>query len=222
MTQTERDELRRRWESDIGSSGPASARVFDDLLSRWSSPSRRYHNIEHLRDCLDELASSGPVDGVAGRRPVALAIWFHDAIYDATRSDNEAASADLADAALRALGEPRPAVADVCRLILDTAHRAEPVTADGRLIVDIDLAILGKPPERFDRYDAAIRAEYAHVPDADYRAGRSRVLRGFLDRPRIYRIPRFAERYESQARINLTLAIDRCFAGPAAPRMPRR
>lgn len=172
-------------------------------------PARHYHNVEHLHECLAELAAVAGDLSTRGHRSIALAIWFHDAIYDAARHDNEAASADLAAARLGQLGESPDVIATVGRLILDTAHRAEPATPEGRLMVDIDLSILGKPADRFDRYDAAIRAEYAHVPWQDYRTGRLKVLRAFLARPAIYGATCFKAAYEDAARANLDRAISR-------------
>jgi predicted metal-dependent HD superfamily phosphohydrolase len=214
MSDVHRDDLWRWWNATFT---PAKADVFDDLLARWSSPSRHYHNVEHLHECLRELnAASGDL-GAIDPRPVAVALWFHDAIYEPSRGDNEAASADLAAVTLREQGEHPATINRVRQLILDTAHRAQPHTPDGRLIVDIDLSILGKPPARFDRYDAAIRAEYAHVPWPDYRAGRRKVLQAFLDRPAIYHAPRFQTLYEAAARANLQRAMARLESAADCP-----
>jgi predicted metal-dependent HD superfamily phosphohydrolase len=102
-----------------------------------------------------------------------------------------------------------PDVDAVTRLILCTKHDRPPRTPDGRLIVDVDLSILGQGPDVFDAYDAAIRREYAHVPDAAFAAGRAAVLRRFLDRPTIYATKFFQQRYERPARENLQRAIAR-------------
>ena len=40
-----------------------------------------------------------------------------------------------------------------------TTHRAEPDDDDGRVILDVDLAILGQPRDAFDAYERAIREE---------------------------------------------------------------
>ena len=55
---------------------------------------------------------------------------------------------------------------------------------------DVDLAILGAPPSRYERYVVAVRSEYAHVDDRAWRRGRAEVLTSFLDRPAIYHHPR--------------------------------
>lgn len=211
-----RDLLDRAWRplaARAGWAGPADAvdGAGQDLIARYARPERHYHDLTHLAECLAELDTAA--DGPAGAAAcddfvaVATALWFHDAVYDPTRSDNEAASADLAAARLATLGASPAEIARVRQLVLDTAHRADPATPDGRLIVDVDLAILGQPADRFDRYDRAIRLEYAHVPEAAYRAGRAAVLRGFLNRAAIYRTDRFAARYEVAARDNLRRAL---------------
>ncbi|EWM67232.1 hypothetical protein MCBG_04365 [Micromonospora sp. M42] len=64
--------------------------------------------------------------------------------------------------------------------------------------------MLAAPAERYDRYAAAIRAEYAHVPEPDFRAGRSAALRHLLALPALYRLPEPHARWESRARANLS------------------
>src|SRR5262249_57998276 len=96
---------------------------------------------------------------------------------------NEERSAALVRAALPALGVPGEVVGETARLVLLTkAHRAAAADEAGQWLLDADLAVLGADPETYDRYAAAIRREYAWVPDADYRAGRRRGLGGFFGR----------------------------------------
>ena len=97
-------------------------------------------------------------------------------------------------------------------LVLVTRHDGEPKTPDEALLSDIDLAILGAGPKRFDEYETQVRAEYRHVPTALYRPGRRKVLNGFLERPRIYHTEWFRERYEAQARRNLERSLARLAA----------
>ena len=80
---------------------------------------------------------------------------------------------------------------------------------DAQLLVDIDLAILGSPPERFERYDQDVRKEYAWVPGFRFQDKRAQVLQGFLDRPRLYHGEAAADLLEGQARINLGAALSR-------------
>jgi predicted metal-dependent HD superfamily phosphohydrolase len=97
---------------------------------------------------------------------------------------------------------------EVDDLILFTRHDLDPDTRDGKLMVDIDLASLGLPPEMFDANGRAIREEYAHVPEDDFRRGRASLLGRFLNRPRIYLTDEFFNRYETQARQNLRRSLN--------------
>jgi predicted metal-dependent HD superfamily phosphohydrolase len=122
---------------------------------------------------------------------------------------NEERSAALAVEALAAAGL-NPSIGErVKRLILSTTHSVVPEDRDEQLLADVDLSILGRDWELFDRYDRAIRKEYEWVADDRYRPARAAVLRGFLDRPRIFQTAHFFTRCESPARDNLRKAIER-------------
>jgi predicted metal-dependent HD superfamily phosphohydrolase len=90
-----------------------------------------------------------------------------------------------------------------------TRHQAQPEDADARLLVDIDLSILGAPAERYAEYERRIRAEYAHVPPALFETRRREILASFLAREPLYLTPSIRARLEAQARINLRQAIAR-------------
>ena len=94
-------------------------------------------------------------------------------------------------------------------LVMGTRHESAPRGADARVIVDVDLSILGAPQSRFEEYEAQVREEYAFVPDSEYRRGRQAILQRFLSRPTIFSTRRFIERYEAQARANLARALAR-------------
>ena len=70
-------------------------------------------------------------------------------------------------------------------------------------MADIDLSILGRVENTYDRYARAIRAEYVWVAEIDYTVGRSKVRQGFIDRDSIFSTEVFRARYEEQARLNL-------------------
>jgi predicted metal-dependent HD superfamily phosphohydrolase len=181
------------------------AAVRDSLLAAYAEPQRAYHTLQHLHECLDLLA---PVAGAAARPcEVEVALWFHDAIYDVRRSDNEERSADWASAAAAAAGAVPAAVERIRSLVLATKHSVSPGGDDERLLVDIDLAILGAPAERFAEYERQIRAEYACVPQPLFDEKRAAILRSFLARERIFATPLFHSRFEAAARANLTRAV---------------
>ncbi|WP_436525870.1 HD domain-containing protein [Actinoplanes sp. HUAS TT8] len=179
------------------------------LLTRWNEPQRHYHDVTHLASVLEV------VDRFAELAPhpdrVRLAAWMHDAVYDpkALGDANERDSAEFAQGLLATLGVPDEVAAEVARLVgLTAGHATEDNDPDGELLCDADLAILASDEERYARYAAAIRREYAHVPDSDFRAGRSRVLTELLKLPSIYRLAPIREEWESRAQANLKAELE--------------
>jgi predicted metal-dependent HD superfamily phosphohydrolase len=170
----------------------------DELVAAYTAPGRHYHNLKHIEDCLGALAGVKNL-AAAEREILTEAIWWHDVVYDATRSDNEELSARLAEQHIRPDLGP-----EVGRLIrLTKSHQVASEDRLGAILISIDLSILGAEPARYDAYAAAIRKEYAHVGDGDYRAGRAKVLSLFAARPFIFPDADFAARYDRQARQNL-------------------
>lgn len=183
-----------------------SGSIYDALAAAYDAPSRHYHDRRHIEDCLAQFR--GCRDLSEQPPEVELAIWFHDAVYDTRRSDNEERSADWARSFLGSEGVEEAAIQRIGALIMATKGHENPVGIDQRLIADIDLSILGRDPESFERYDRAIRAEYAWVPEERFRLARAAVLDGFLGREAIYATPVFRERYERQARRNIARKLD--------------
>ncbi|HET8746191.1 MAG TPA: N-methyl-D-aspartate receptor NMDAR2C subunit, partial [Ramlibacter sp.] len=166
---------------------------------------RHYHTLQHLRACLAHLDAAATL----AQHPVEveLALWFHDAVYDPRCADNEERSAEWAWRSILAAGCGEEVAQRVQRLVLATHGHAASDDADTRLLLDIDLAILGAAPARFDDYEAQIRAEYAHVPEPQFRLRRSEVLASFLARPRIYLTAAFHDALEHRARENLRRSL---------------
>ena len=194
------------WVVECGDSD-TSREVWSDLVRRWSGPHRAYHNLHHLLHVLtviDELAREH--EDVCA---VRLAAWFHDAVYDPRETDNETRSADLADTALGSLRLSPDLVRQVRELILMTErHEPDPQADRSHLLLhDADLAILGVPAARYLRYVNGVRAEYAHIPDDQFREGRIAILREFADRERIYLLPEARRRYETAARTNIAAEL---------------
>jgi len=194
---------RRMW-SGLGAAGDGRA-LFEALVQRYDEPHRRYHTLQHLRECLDAFEAVAPL----AERPaeVAAALWFHDAVHDIGRADNEERSARWAQEALAAAGSAPDAAARVAALVRATRHAALPALPDERLVADIDLAILGAAPRRFAQYERQVRAEYAAVPEETFRHRRRAILQAFLDRPHLYGTAHFRQALEARARDNLARAI---------------
>ena len=184
---------------------PAPAGLFERLLAAYNEPHRHYHTQQHLVECLEHFDAALALATEPGE--VEIALWFHDAIYILRGADNELRSADWAMQELAASGATTQVQARVHNLIMTTRHNAIPSDADQQLLVDIDLAILGAAPARFNEYDCQVRAEYSWVPGLLYRIKRKAVLKHFLTRDHLYNTSHFRNRYEQQAKANLQTAI---------------
>lgn len=179
--------------------------LYHELIARYSEPHRKYHTTRHLDDCFARLLE---VEARAiHRQEIELALWFHDAIYDTRRKDNEEKSAEWARSAALRLGLPNAAAERVHALIMATRHNATPDDPDARLLVDIDLSILGAGAERFDEYERQIREEYAWVREFLFRSERRKILKSFIARPRIFNTGHFFRTHEAQARANIERSL---------------
>ncbi|MDA8454552.1 hypothetical protein M4R22_07245 [Acidovorax sp. GBBC 3334] len=214
--------LLARW-SALGQSlsreGPDWQAEGHRLLRHWSRWPRAYHDTRHLDACLRHWeaarTSTGP-GAMANPAAVGMALWFHDAIYWPWSGLNEERSARWARRFMEAQGLTRTTVDRVEHHILATRHvPACTIDGDTRWMVDIDLAILGQPPEVYAEFERNVRREYRFVRWPRYQAGRCAILQSFLDRPAVYATPWFSDRYEVQARQNLRHALDRLRQGQA-------
>jgi predicted metal-dependent HD superfamily phosphohydrolase len=186
---------------------PAPAALRQELEAAWAEPQRHCHDTRHLGECLAlwshwQAQAEHPAE-------VAIALWFHDAVYEPQASGNELKSAAWAARSLLGAGLSSAVAQRVYDLVMATRHDAAAQGVDAELLVDIDLAILGSPSERFEAYDQDVRKEYAWVPGYRYRSGRVHVLQGFLDRPRLYQGASAVALFEQQARTNLAAALSR-------------
>ncbi|QYI99632.1 hypothetical protein KUV46_09735 [Thalassovita mediterranea] len=184
--------------------------LIEGLKARYGEPQRHYHtwdHIEALKRHFDSLKAHWHRP-----EPVLWALYWHDAIYDPTRPDNEELSARLLEE--EGPGHLRAAdLAFAAEIIRATAKHEEPEGlsdddgADLALFLDIDLSILGAPEPVFDQYEVNVRKEYAFVPEEAFRAGRTKVLKSFADRPAIYFTGEGQSRWDAQARRNLARSL---------------
>src|SRR5262249_40856713 len=141
--------------NELGYARPSPS-VWDDLRARYSEPQRAYHTLQHLDECFGWFEQSRTLAERPGE--VALALFYHDAIYDTHSRDSEERSAKLAVEVLKGIGGNGD-LDRVAALIMATKHDAVPNGIDAQLLVDIDLSILGAAPARFDEYERQVRLE---------------------------------------------------------------
>lgn len=176
--------------------------IRDELLAAYSHPSRGYHDVTHLQAVLDRLDALAAHGVVFDDLPVRLAAWFHDAVYDGER-DAEERSATWAEMALSEFVD-EATVTEVARLVrLTETHQPDPADANGCALSDADLGILAADEEEYAAYAAGVRADYRHLPDEDFVAGRTAVLTELAERERLFHTSFADEHWTSAARANL-------------------
>jgi len=183
---------------------PDGDAVYNDLHRLYGAPYRRFHNLNHIRDCLRRFDEVAPL--LVDRDSVELALWFHDAVYDIGVSDNERRSAEMF-LALSA-GARFTFRHHVCGLIMATRHARRVHGNDRSFMVDIDLSGFGAPWEEFMRSGTRLREESSALPDAQYHAGQAVFLSRLQRRPRFFFTDYFHDRYETTARANLRRILD--------------
>lgn len=203
--------LRQAW----GELLPDAVRLGEELLLRWQEPHRAYHDVRHLAQALE---AAHLVSGGQPTQLTRLALWFHDAVYELRPGQDEAESALLAESRLTGV-LPESDVAEVARLVrLTASHTLGPDDAAGAVVVDADLSVLGQPAGRYHVYVRDVRAEYPDLPDADFRAGRTRVLQRLLEREPLFHTVAGRRAWQESARRNLTEELDRWEPARRSPR----
>jgi predicted metal-dependent HD superfamily phosphohydrolase len=181
---------------------PGARELGAQLVAAYAHPDRRYHDTRHLEEVLDRVHELSAQDVAFDRMAVVLAAWFHDGVYDG-RPDAERRSAAWAAEALPTLVEPE-VVDEVVRLVhLTDGHRPADDDDNGGALCDADLAILAAPEERYAEYTAAVREEFAHVPDDLFAQGRAAVLRDLLTKPHLFHTAYARDSWEHAARANV-------------------
>lgn len=180
--------------------------TFDQLDSAHRSRGRHYHTDKHISACLRHLDSVR--DQVKDWKMLALAFWFHDAIYKPFSSTNELDSANWAVRFLKQNNATQDQFERIDALIMATCHNGQASDRDMQILIDIDLSILGMRPEIYAKYEKNIRKEYRRVPGFIFRKKRKEILNMFLNQKQIYGSEYFKDLLEEQARVNLRAAIE--------------
>jgi predicted metal-dependent HD superfamily phosphohydrolase len=181
--------------------------TFDELLKLYSSGKRYYHDLTHIINLLKLWEENK--NHLADDEVVYLAIWFHDAVYDAWKSNNEELSAELAKEFLLKINFPAAKIDKVVQYIHATKnHENKNNDNDLSFFLDFDLSILGAEEAIYDVYTQQIRDEYSFYPSFIYNRGRKKVLKSFLEKSFIFKTEEFRAKLEAQARENIQRELE--------------
>ena len=170
---------------------PQTTALWQDIATHYNEPQRAYHTLKHIQQLFGQFEQIK--DKLYQPHIIALALYYHDVIYDPRRSDNELKSAEYAVESL----SPYLSAHQLDKLV------DEDKVSDAAYLLDMDLSILGAPWSEYRQYTQAVRQEYAHVIKENYRVGRIAVLEKLLTHPMLYLTDYYYTRLEEQARDNI-------------------
>lgn len=183
--------------------------VYDFIVESYSEKNRKYHTLTHVSSCLKKFQDIKA--NLLFPDSVEMAIWFHDVVYDAGKSDNEEQSAKVTSAICSAHGLPDYFTDRVNYLILATKHDGNnlmPNDYDAFYLLDLDLFGLAWSWEEFVINNKNIQLEFSHFPKAMVLNNQREFLLELIHQDKIYKTEYFYENYENKARENIDRFIN--------------
>lgn len=198
MTKSNYIELLKQYKVDSDS----TERLWNEINRYYTQENRYYHNLQHLEALLLELLKVK--DKIENWSVILFTLYYHDIIYKTTKKDNEEKSAQLATQRMMEIGVEKNEIELCRRQITATKSHKDQADSDTNYFTDADLSILGKEPIIYETYCSNIRKEYRIYPNFLYKKGRKKVVNHFLSMNRIFKTKEFYDKYEEQAKFNLS------------------
>jgi predicted metal-dependent HD superfamily phosphohydrolase len=189
----------------------AIAEFWQDIANCYNEPQRAYHTLDHLQQLFGQFEQI--YHQLHEPHFIALALYYHDVIYDPRRSDNELESAEYAVEALKGYLSAEQCQHIYVLIMMTATHELhecldKDTVSDAAYLLDMDLSILGAPWSEYHQYAQAVRQEYAHVTKENYHLGRIAVLEKLLRHPTLYLTEYYHANLEEQARDNIKHEIN--------------
>ncbi len=184
--------------------------LWQDIAVRYNETQRAYHSLQHIQQLFSQFEQIN--HHLNEPHLIALALYYHDVIYDPRRSDNELKSAEYAIETLRCYLSEDQCQSIYALIMMTATHQMDTLAyedkiSDAAYLLDMDLSILGAPWSEYDQYAQAVRKEYVHVAKENYRVGRITVLEKLLAHSSLYLTAYYHKRLEKQARKNIKREI---------------
>lgn len=195
-------ELVKRYSTDEA----LAEKMWSEIEAAYSSKKRHYHTLSHLENILNQLTDYK--EQINNWDAVLFAVFYHDAVYNVLKKDNEEKSAELAETRMNSLAVPSDTIERCRKMILATKSHQQNDDYDTNFFTDADLSILGQDWETYLNYCQQVRKEYSIFPDLIYNPGRKKAMMHFLQMERIFKTETFFEKYETNAKSNIEREIE--------------
>ncbi|MBB3106994.1 putative metal-dependent HD superfamily phosphohydrolase [Psychrobacter luti] len=187
--------------------------LWQDIAVRYNESQRAYHSLRHVQQLFAQFKQIK--HHLNEPHIIALALFYHDVIYKPTCLDNELKSAEYAVESLTPYLTAEQCQHIYALIMMTASHQIADIDewsykarkSDAAYLLDMDLSILGASWSEYEQYAQAIRQEYAHISNEDYRVGRIAVLKGLLAHPTLYLTDYYSTRLEMPARRNIKREI---------------
>jgi predicted metal-dependent HD superfamily phosphohydrolase len=184
----------------IGYNWNATQKFYMENLSDAYLKGRYYHTVRHINYMINHVKDFKLTKKEQAK--LELAIWFHDIVYDAQKTDNEKNSGIKLVHFGESIGIRLKDINEMTDLILDTKHNITPTTKLGKIICDLDLREFVSDRQKLNTPE--VRKEYSHLSDEEFNKGRVEFLKTMLKKTHIYHTKLYRDLFENKARENLT------------------
>ncbi|XP_066585302.1 uncharacterized protein [Prorops nasuta] len=189
---------------------------FNKLKNAYSEERRVYHNLDSLCEKLGHYYQIK--DNLKNPQALLLALFFQNFEYDPKALDGENKNLEhfisfMDEADVSSESELREEACALLKVVSTHSTEAHKVGGafggeDAHYFLDLDMAVLGSPPESYAEYREHIRGEYLFLSEPMYIALRLKVLQNFLQIPNIFATKEFRDKYEEQARQNIQAEVE--------------
>jgi predicted metal-dependent HD superfamily phosphohydrolase len=119
-----------------------TVKLWHEMEQAYAAPKRKYHTLKHLEHVLAQLMEVK--NKIEDWDTVLFALFYHDVVYKASRSDNEEQSAVLAAKYMKQLAVPEEKTLRCEQHILATKNHVQQSDPDTNYFTDADLSVLGQ------------------------------------------------------------------------------
>ena len=187
--------------------------LWQGIAVRYNESQRAYHSLQHIQQLFGQFEQIK--HHLNEPHIIALALFYHDVIYEPTRSDNELKSAEYAVESLSLYLTAEQCQHIYALIMMTASHQIDQIDelikhgkySDAAYLLDMDLSVLGASWSEYQQYAQAVRQEYTHISNVDYLVGRVEVLKGLLGHPTLYLTDYYHSKLENQARQNIEREI---------------
>lgn len=174
---------------------------WEEIESNYAHKKRHYHTLTHLENLINQL--NEVKTNIKHWDTILFSVFYHDAIYNVLKKDNEEQSANLAEKRMLNIGIDTVIIQKTTDYILATKNHILHEDSDCNFLLDADLSVLGSDWESYLAYSKQVRKEYSIYPNFVYNPGRKKVLNHFLEMEKIFKTDYFYEKFEENAKENL-------------------